>query len=55
MSEHYNLVFELDKGEQVLVTFWPPDHATIAFRDNSWNTWSPPSETIRIEKIDDNS
>ena len=55
---HYNLVFVLDSGENVLVTLWvnPGNqtdtiNATIAFRDDQWTTWGVPTTAHRIEVI----
>ena len=46
-----NCVFDMEDGSQILVTVWGDSIARIAFRADSWSTWSPPVKASQIEKI----
>lgn len=37
-------VITLDDGSQVLIEAWSNDIVRVAFRKNTWDSWSPPAE-----------
>jgi hypothetical protein len=47
-------VFDLDSDTdpyegQILVTIWGNGRATVAFRQQPWHSWSPPTESTKLE------